>query len=414
MLRKFWIFLFLCFACSAAGSARSQQLHWDKLTVPATISNYWISPTDVLLIACANSYYRSYDHGLSWEIVSSGFLGVPRFDSSGRLWGLSDSLRYSNDVGSTWSAGKSYPKSFQGFEVATSSLLVNTFAMPNYVEYTESLYQSRDAGATWQVIAGNIDTEFQGIGSLFTGPRDRLIWSPFTGRFDVWNGDSAIETKVHDNARYPSGTTRPIERVFFTGDGYVFGIQDEYLLRSSDGGANWYPLDSATLGKSVLPLYHALVNYDARTLLEIRPDSTEVSTDHATNWSPIGTGVPSRSGVINAHIDSKQRLFALSDSGFYRSTYFSSVTKPVAETNTFTLYPNPAKSILTISYSAKSVSEVVFQIVDDLGATMQTLKSKLLVGEHKIQMDVHALSAGTYFLSTLGSNSQPQKFTVLK
>jgi hypothetical protein len=287
MHQKFGILLFLCLVFSVAAVTRSQQLHFDKLNTPSPVSHYLISPSGSVLIDCSSVYFRSSDHGKSWIQVSSKNLGAVCFDSLGRLWSIVvDSLRYSNDDGVTWSGVQAVINNVDLLESSASSLFVSTISFG--VASVQSILHSRDLGATWQKLDSYSDLEFLGYASIFAGPGDRAIWSFFPGGVSLWNRAIITRAKVHDDAMPRDGDARPLQRVLYTTDGYLFGIQDNFILRSSDSGANWYPIDSFARQGWPGKLYQAKVNYDQRTILAARFDSTAISTDHATTWTPMG------------------------------------------------------------------------------------------------------------------------------
>lgn len=67
--------------------------------------------------------------------------------------------------------------------------------------------------------------------------------------------------------------------------------------------------------------------------------------------------------------------------------------------NNVTLYPNPAKDKLNISYSIKEGGNHTIQILDLLGKTVSNQTVRAVQGNNRISIDIPTLVAGTYLLT---------------
>jgi hypothetical protein len=81
--------------------------------------------------------------------------------------------------------------------------------------------------------------------------------------------------------------------------------------------------------------------------------------------------------------------------------------------NNLTVYPNPAKDKVNVSYSIKEGGNYTVQIVDLLGKVVSTQTVHAVQGNNRLTMDITTLAAGTYSLNLSNeTQSTTQKFVV--
>ncbi|MFA6058713.1 MAG: T9SS type A sorting domain-containing protein [Taibaiella sp.] len=78
-----------------------------------------------------------------------------------------------------------------------------------------------------------------------------------------------------------------------------------------------------------------------------------------------------------------------------------------------TVYPNPTKDKINISYSIKEDGNYTVQIVDLLGKVVSTQTVHAIQGNNRLTIDIPTLAAGTYSLNlSNGTQSAAQKFVI--
>jgi hypothetical protein len=76
--------------------------------------------------------------------------------------------------------------------------------------------------------------------------------------------------------------------------------------------------------------------------------------------------------------------------------------KDVLKQNDFTLFPNPAKSLITISSTINGTVKVNYEIVDVLGKVLMESEN---IGSDKFSININDLNPGIYFLRLHVNNS---------
>ena len=74
----------------------------------------------------------------------------------------------------------------------------------------------------------------------------------------------------------------------------------------------------------------------------------------------------------------------------------------VAKQNDFALYPNPAKSLITISSTINGIVKINYEIVDVLGKVILQNENN---SSDKFIINIHDLNSGIYFLRLHVNNS---------
>jgi PKD repeat protein len=75
------------------------------------------------------------------------------------------------------------------------------------------------------------------------------------------------------------------------------------------------------------------------------------------------------------------------------------------------LYPNPARSEITLQFALSASADVVVSILDVTGRTIKQLKNNFDVGNTELQVDISELPAGAYFVQVNdGKQSTQRKF----
>jgi PKD repeat protein len=90
----------------------------------------------------------------------------------------------------------------------------------------------------------------------------------------------------------------------------------------------------------------------------------------------------------------------------------------ISEINGFTdvnLYPNPASNSSTISITSAESMDVILELNNMLGATVQSAKAQIVTGENRIVVDLSGVTAGIYTLTIRASTGAlTRKLDVIK
>jgi uncharacterized repeat protein (TIGR01451 family) len=172
--------------------------------------------------------YLSFDEGNTWEklpILSSGILNVQESAYIGNagslfLWHFSGSFgkkqwHKSTDDGQTW---QPFDSTFISLaETATGAIIGITY---------KGIYRSTDGGNTWQaasaITPGNVSISINAAGEMI-----------------VLRETYEVIKSIDDGVTWISNPIEPMENYFYLSPALTFGILNDTLYRSEDGGEHF-------------------------------------------------------------------------------------------------------------------------------------------------------------------------------
>ena len=92
-----------------------------------------------------------------------------------------------------------------------------------------------------------------------------------------------------------------------------------------------------------------------------------------------------------------------------RIQYSSVIRSSCAVTQTFSMWPNPAREKIFVSISTDHESQAMIKIFDSKGSLVKMQKADLLPGNNVISIDMESVANGVYQLSASWDNGQTQK-----
>jgi hypothetical protein len=91
------------------------------------------------------------------------------------------------------------------------------------------------------------------------------------------------------------------------------------------------------------------------------------------------------------------------------------IEEPEAATlDLLSLYPNPAKDIITLQINAEHSSAIELMVYNQLGQQMISERHMLYKGGNKLEINISSLPESIYFLRLQGSNGTPLMSTFIK
>ncbi len=110
---------------------------------------------------------------------------------------------------------------------------------------------------------------------------------------------------------------------------------------------------------------------------------------------------------------------SIAGSNYYRLVYvdksgkvsYSKVVEVVVKKQgLLTLYPNPAKNVLTLSITNSANEPSIVKVVDVLGNVVKQQTVQLVAGSNRISLAIDNLAKGSYFVVIKGSSTQQKQF----
>jgi bacillolysin len=227
----------------------------------------------------------------------------------------------------------------------------------------------------------------------------------------------ATTASFHTVDGYEANNTASVAKIISLGSNILGSIHN-----STD--QDWYKF---TISKSATAK-------NLRIVLSNMPADYDLNLyNSATSTTPIGTKVISGTGTgrtvtithnnkattnITYHLKVNGSSTAFSSSSSYRllasassvaypfSEYFFSGrihNGPVEETkkNNMTVYPVPARDVITLRYHAVSTGKVDIQLVDLSGRILKTQRNDVAIGENVLYVNVSSTSSGIFVVKTI-------------
>ena len=102
------------------------------------------------------------------------------------------------------------------------------------------------------------------------------------------------------------------------------------------------------------------------------------------------------------------RLTFVDKSG--KTTHSKVVEVVVKKQGLLSIFPNPAKNLLTVSVSNSANENAVVQVVDMLGKVVKQQNVLLVAGNNTVSLAIDNLAKGSYFVVIKGSSLQQKQF----
>jgi hypothetical protein len=93
--------------------------------------------------------------------------------------------------------------------------------------------------------------------------------------------------------------------------------------------------------------------------------------------------------------------------------YSKVIRVELSEVATLNVYPNPASDKVTIDFSSTESKKMSFRLLDVQGKVIEVKEVSAMPGMNKVEWNVSALAAATYYLQLDGINHTPIKFSKL-
>ncbi len=383
---------------------------------PNSISQMAVSESGVILASTdgGSGLWRSPDNGLSWEDARQE---IPNFDQCQKIM-------YSGNHFWVYYATNSHYRfaRYDGngqWEVLFHPGWPNCFSAradgDTYMGDLNGLSKSEDFGDTWTVLTGSVfpDVYVRGVKCLSSGTVLCLVGSGLAG-FEPYyiyrsTDDGNTWTAVFEPFFGANNYNYSID--FHTngiGDIY-FGVPQNstygnpaYYYTSNDDGLTW-TLVNLPDSFEITSLYT-----DAANGLYVISENVLYKTDKGAIWVPDMEGLPENAppfALVEAEYNNI--YMRMTSHGIFKKSVPVDTKKPLPLSSSFTVYPNPAASTITIQYTGiNNPEDIILQLHDITGKCLREIR--LRAGN--TILDLTDIAPGTYFLKGEGVVSKLVKF----
>ncbi|MBU3911793.1 MAG: hypothetical protein KKD90_04325 [Candidatus Omnitrophica bacterium] len=313
---RYFIFLMAC--CVFVSAACADEI-WEPIPgiSESDIREVAVKGDDICM-SSENRLYRSEDDGETWNVVflARGEYGTINFIQvfRGAVFICTDKGLFKSIDGKT-----SWKRIFKGIGTEASS--TQHIAFDNnkiYLGTGGGLFLSSDNGATWQKEqgeAGNINIKWIASleGNVFLATEKGVYKSsgPDWKRVFI---TSSEETEYDADVINEAATASKLVNSIYVKDKKIFLATDSGIFTSDDKGESWQNFTSAGLGSEKINRILFKDNLYAAT-----DSGVFIFNDKDEIWQALYKGMDaSRTSSIAA--DNKNRIWAATDKGLYRST----------------------------------------------------------------------------------------------
>ena len=364
-----------------------------------------------VLAGTSTGLYKSMDRGMTWDAVSvhEPFTGVRLLDqdTDGALFAAAGALYRSEDGGDTWRV------IWQEMPDVVLAADTDTYlaALPS-----GELWKTEDAGETWQQAgvlpaAQNsftvLDMALSPQGILMAGTTAGLFVSADLG--DSW---MAVSTGASSPHWYTLGNDT---------NGRFYAGGPDGLYRSDRDGANWALVFATDSG-----VFRVLVQSPEHIIAVTSENGIFRSTDSGVSWQPQRQGLPEGSRITAAIldetsvVDAAAAYVALAQGGLYRNeqVLFLSGEDPQPSSDALhrvALFPNPARSEVTLRWDVPIPSRITVEVVDLLGRPVAVVVDRVEgVGVHETVWQTSGVAPGVYLVRITSGASTATRVLVLQ
>jgi photosystem II stability/assembly factor-like uncharacterized protein len=374
----------------------------DKLL--ATSDELWISDK------YGEALYHSFNSGETWNYLLNRASFVLGIDGS-LLRIMDDSLgnsflQRSYDGGISWNSNTSL-----GNEVYISVLYFGERAPGKLFVLSSNgvYYHSEDNGKTWDFVTTPLNGNT--FGSFFIRDSINLYFGFEEAFFATHDGGMTWKNHILPDASLVTAITSAT-------DGAILAVAGNNLVRSMNDGFTWgiyeTGIQTSIFDKQVI---NDLLRDANGKLYAATNRGVYVLLPGQNIWNSMNNGLTD-SNVLALSVQNGSTLYATcSHSGIYRADIVSSSVNATPQIEKgLSIYPNPASSSATISYSLSKRQSIKLEIIDQLGRTIRLLRNESEdAGMKTISISTNDLPEGIYFiLFTSIFGTFPQKVVKIK
>lgn len=372
-------------------------------------------------VGSVTTFLRSADNGTTWEDLSANMPDelFCLHEHNGELLGVffgstvGNALMVSADNGQTWTTRSTFTVD-GGAVLSIYSDGAVLYALSN----RDRIFRSTDNGATWTEFTVSHNTALQGL--------------DFAAQGDLWvfvavNVGAIISTDGGANWAPVNPDFIISETNIINGDiyGSTFGM---YKLNAANewelNVTGWPGVNPFwATGKAITGNGQAVFAY-AQGLLE---SSVYQSDDNGASWHLVAGDFPTDGTfVLNEFLAADQNFVYCyyypldqAQAGIYRAPLAPTAIEDDTHgfPGSFELtqnYPNPFNPSTRISYQLPAANNVTLKVYDVLGREVQTLVNEFQsAGRHTVSFNAQHLSSGVYLYTITTGNFQASKKMLL-
>lgn len=393
-----------------------------------------------------NGLYRTSDNGLNWEEKNTGIVSsrINRLDvtEAGHIFAVStdyssldDNIFRSTDQGLSW---EKISNTLPNMWVQSMTLGNNGLVMITGHDYNSGkLFRSLDNGETWSELLNGF-TVFHTVGVVQNSSGDLFVATDGDGVLkssdngETWSnvsfglnctdlssiiidleGNLLVGTSCYESGIYkssddgatwtPSGSPfneASIRLLKINSEGVLFAVNNS-IHRSVNNGLSWENISEYSSYGTVFEIETGL---NGNVLISTF-EGVFQSNDNGDTWSEINDGLLSNDSRSVAVAPDGTIYTSIWGNGVWKNNTIITSIPDLANLKGFSVYPNPAKSEITISYPTLGKTTANVYTVNG------TLVKSVLLNNSQTRVSLDNLSKGMYII-TLTGHDKAQKLLI--
>jgi len=266
----------------------------------------------------------------------------------------------------------------------------------------------QSASRTWLQIS-NFNSK---VRALCISPVNANVVYAVTADGRVFRSDNALDDSVSfkNVSTAPAGTSSKANiAVIKSAPAVVYMSCGNTIYRSGDKGATWINASAGLPSLNISKIHHDIYSKDESMYIAVGPASVYYKNKNLTSWVNYSHGLPTITNIRDFMIyndgnyaNSVLRV-AYYGRGVWETPLYNSSVTPITETtnegnNALTVFPNPSKESVNISFIIPETAPAELAICDALGKVVKVIVDikKLNPGEYNHTIDISALKPGAY------------------
>jgi trimeric autotransporter adhesin len=296
------------------------------------------------------------------------------------------------------------------FTGSSSTLIEFTPLKTNVAFVTANDIWRTDNLATNPPTWTKISTFNEVIKAIGISPADANIVYAITASGKVFRSDNALSataTFANVSMLATAPSSKASIAVIKSAPNVVYISSNSKVYSSVDKGVTWVSISTGLPATNFIKMYHDIYSSDERVYIANATAGVYYKNKNMAAWINYSQGLPTIAGV---------RDFLLFNDGNYsnsvlRIAYYgrgvwetplvnplSGTTEIISNNNRITVFPNPSKESVTISFSLLQNSNTELALYDMTGKMVKIISGSITLnaGEYNFTVDVSALEHGAY------------------
>jgi photosystem II stability/assembly factor-like uncharacterized protein len=247
------------------------------------------------------------------------------------------------------------------------------------------------------------------VKAIAISPADANVVYAVTTTGKVFRSDNALATTpsfTNVSAAPAATSSKASLAVMKSAPGVVYISCGSKVYRSADKGVTWTNVSTGLPATNFIKIHHDIYSNNESIYIANGAAGVYYKNKNLTSWVNYSKGLPTIASVNDFLLfnDGNYANSVLRVSYYGRGVWETPLYNPttaineITSKNELTIFPNPSKEIVNVSFQLSESTTGKLMIYDLLGKAVKTILTtqQLNAGEHTYAVDISSLNAGAY------------------